>query len=326
MTITVLPVDGDIYRKGNYFLQSFLNVGTMDKNGIMELRIQMKKMTVSGELLVFLGALFWSLNAPLIKFIELDALLTCGMRSVIAGLFLLPFLRLRKLNITPWLAVHLISHCCLCVSIVLALRQTSAAIAIGMQYGSIFWLFLVNVLLAMRKGGKEAAGKLLTANRIIPIVLIAVGVIVFMLSGLESSTMKGNLIALTESVSFALLTVSAKKSAGDNSLGLTALSNLFTGCFVFLFLSPQVSDVMTLGRQEWILILILGVIQVGLGYAFYNLGVNRTTPQKAAVIALWEMILGPVWVALFLQEYPGLLVCAGLVIIIAGIVLDARKN
>lgn len=286
----------------------------------------MKKTPLSGEMLVFFGALFWSLNAPLIKFIELDALLTCGLRSLIAGLFLLPFLRPGKLNITPWLAVHLISHCCLCVSIVLAFRQTSAAIAIGMQYGSIVLLFLTSVAAAAYNGGRDAALQYFTKKKCLPIVLITAGILVFMLSGLKGSTMKGNLIALTESVSFALLTVSAKKSAGDNSLGLTALSNLFTGCFVFLFLSPQVSDVMTLGRQEWILILILGVIQVGLGYAFYNLGVNRTTPQKAAVIALWEMILGPVWVALFLQEYPGLLVCAGLVIIIAGIVLDARKN
>lgn len=44
-----------------------------------------------GELLVFLGALFWSLNAPLVKFISLDAMLVCGLRSLIAGIALSPF-------------------------------------------------------------------------------------------------------------------------------------------------------------------------------------------------------------------------------------------
>ena len=58
-----------------------------------------KKITLSGSMLVFFGALFWSLNAPLVKFLQVDALLTCGLRSLIAGVFLLPFLRhLRKLH------------------------------------------------------------------------------------------------------------------------------------------------------------------------------------------------------------------------------------
>ena len=48
--------------------------------------------------------------------------------------------------------------------------------------------------------------------------------------------------------------------------------------------------------------------------------------QKASVIALWEMILGPVWVALFLKEYPSPIVLAGFVIILAGMLLDTKIN
>ena len=276
----------------------------------------MKKSAISGGMLVFLGAFFWSLNAPLVKFIQVDALLTSACRATIAGLFLLPFLRPKKLNWSPWILIYLAAYCGLSVGIVLALRKTSAAIAVGMQYASIVWLFLVNTLMA----------KHLDRKRLIPVLMISVGVIIFMLSGLEGSSMTGNLIALTESVSFAFMTVGVKKTAGDNPLGLTALANLFTGAFVFLFLSPKVTDVLTFGRMEWIIILILGVVQVGLGYAFYNTGVSRTTPQKAAVIALWEMILGPTWVALFLHEYPSLMVCIGFVIIIAGIFADAKVD
>lgn len=276
----------------------------------------LKKFTVSGSVLVFLGALFWSLNAPLVKFIELDALLTCGLRSLIAGLFLLPFLRPSKLRWSPWMAVYLVAYTCLCVGIVLALRRTSAAIAIGMQYASIVWLFLVSSIAARK----------LDRNHLLPVILIATGVIIFMLSGISGSTMTGNLIALTESISFAFMTVGAKKSAGTNPLGLTALANLFTGLFVFLFLPPQFTDLGTLNGQEWLIILILGIVQIGLGYALYNMGVGRVSPQKASVIALWEMILGPVWTAIFLHEYPGLLVCVGFVIIIAGILADARAD
>ena len=97
-------------------------------------------------MLVFLGAFFWSLNSPLIKFIEVDAFMTCGLRSLIAGIVLLPFLRPKKIKWNLWLVVYLIAYCGLTVSIVLALRKTSAPIAIGMQYASIIWLFLVTAI------------------------------------------------------------------------------------------------------------------------------------------------------------------------------------
>ena len=276
----------------------------------------MKTINLSGGMLVFLGALFWSLNSPLIKFLEVDALMTCGFRSVICGLVLLPFFRPKKIKWGPWLLIYLAAYCGLCVSIVLALRKTSAPIAIGMQYASIVWLFLVTAI-STRKLDKK---------RLIPVLMISAGVIVFMISGLDGSSMTGNLIALTESISFAFMTVGAKKAGSENPLGLTALANLFTGFFVFTFLPPDLSDTLSFTGQEWFIMMILGVVQVGLGYAFYNLGVSKVSPQKASVIALWEMILGPVWVALFLHEYPSLLVCIGFVIIIAGIILDAKAD
>ena len=68
----------------------------------------MKNMKISGGMLVFLGALFWSLNAPLVKFINVDALLTAGCRATIAGVVLLPFLRPKKLNCRP-------GCCCICL-------------------------------------------------------------------------------------------------------------------------------------------------------------------------------------------------------------------
>lgn len=274
----------------------------------------MKKINLSGEMLVFLGVLFWSLNSPLIKFLEVDALLTCGTRSLIAGLFLLPFLKPKKLNWSPWMIVYLASFTTLCISIVYALRMTSSAIAIGMQYASIVWLFLTNIILTK----KAEKGKLL------PVIVISVGVILFMLSGLEGSSMTGNLIAFTEGITFAVMTVAVKKTAGENPLGLTAIANLFTGIFVFLVLPPSLGDLTALTGLETFLMLVLGVVQVGLGYAFYNMGVNKTTPQKAAVLAPWEMILGLIWVAIFLGEYPTLLVTIGAIVIVIGILLDAK--
>lgn len=256
----------------------------------------------SGIFLVFMGAVFWSLNAPLVKFLNADALLVCGLRSFIAGLTLAPFIRIRRLNWSPWMLLYVVSYCALCISIILALSKTSAAIAIGMQYTATIWLFLSNFLVT----------RLFDKKSFISVCIIFSGVIFFMLSGTDKNSTTGNLIALMEGVFFACMSVGAKKSAGSNPLGLTALANLMTGIFVFLFFPSTFGQITTLSNQDWLILLILGVVQIGAGYAFYNMGILKISAQKASVIALWEMILGPIWVALFLGEYPSALVFIGL--------------
>lgn len=145
-----------------------------------------------------------------------------------------------------------------------------------------------------------------------------------MCSGTDASSTTGNLIALTEGIFFALMTVSSKKVAGTNPVGLTAVANLFTGVIVFLIFPTSLSSLPLMSGQDWVIVLVLGVVQIGLGYCLYNMGVLRTTPQRASIIALWEMILGPVWVALFLQEYPSLLEILGFVIVLIGMLLDSQ--
>ncbi len=278
----------------------------------MELQQHKSPRQLSGGWMVFLGAVFWSLNAPLVKFIDMDSLLLCGLRSLIAAVVLLPFLRVGKLRFDRWLVIYIISYFMLCAGIILSLNQTSAAIAIGMQYAAMIWIFLLDVILT----------RSFSIKKFLPVILIFSGVFCFMLSGFQDGNLTGNLIALTESISFACMTISSQKAARDNPLGLTALANLFTGLFVFLFLPPSFSDLARLTEQEWKIMLILGVIQVAVGYACFNIGVQRTTAQKASILSLWEMILGPLWVAVFLKEYPSILVLVGFVIIIVGMFVD----
>lgn len=276
----------------------------------------MLKQPLSGGVLVFLGALLWSLNAPLVKFLILDSLLICGLRSCIAAAALAAFIRPKRLKWNGWMLLYVCSYAALCLSIIMALKLTSSPVAIGMQYTATIWLFLANWIQTKRFDGRG----------LIPVVVIFVGVLCFMSSGTDSASNTGNLIALCEGVFFACMTVSSKKASGTNALGLTAVANIFTGVLMILIFPASMAGVAAMSGRDWVVMVVLGVIQVGLGYAFYNLGVQRVSPQKASVIALWEMILGPVWVALFLKEYPSLIVLVGFVIVLFGMFLDARLS
>ena len=278
--------------------------------------MKQSKFQLSGGVLVFLGALFWSLNSPLVKILTLDSMLVCGLRSLIAAVALCAFIRPKQLNWNIWMLVYVCSYAALCMTIILSLKMTSAPIAIGMQYTATIWLFIVGVIRTKKFRMKS----------FIPVCIIFAGVVFFMCSGTDATSSTGNLIALSEGIIFAVMTVSSKKAAGTNVIGMTAIANIFTALVVTALFPSSMAQVSQMTGQDWIIMLILGVIQVGGGYCFYNMGVQKVSAQKASVISLWEMILGPIWVALFLQEYPSIPVLIGFVIILIGMLLDAKLN
>jgi len=275
---------------------------------------EMKKIMDSGSLLVFCGALFWSLNSPLVKYLTLDPLVIIVLRSVIAGIVLLPLLRPKRLNWSAWTLVYAVSYLCLTLGVVISLSMTVAPIGVGMQYSSIIWFFLAD-LWKTRK---------VRIRTLVPVLVVFTGVVLFMCSGGgQGSDTAGNLIALTEGVSFTFLTVSSKKSAGENPVGLVAIANLFTALILFPFVPQMGAKISVMSSTEWLVMLMLGAVQVGMGYTFYNMGVSKVSAQKSSIIALWEVILGTFWVMIFLHEYPNLMVLAGFVIILIGMLLDA---
>ncbi len=264
---------------------------------------------ISGLWLVFFGAVFWSINAPIVKSIQLDPLLLCALRSGTAGLVLLPFLRPRRLRWNRWMLIYILAYTALSLAIIVSLKMTSATIAVGMQYTGPIWLFLVGLL------RKEK----FTWSTFIPVSLITLGVLLFMLGGGEDANTVGNLIALTEGISFAIMSVSVKKVGGDNPLGISAIGNLTTALLIFCFLPPTFQQILTVPAGQWLPVLVLGVVQIGCGYACYNTGIRTVTAQQASIMALWEMVLGPLWVALFLHQYPSVSAFIGLIVILLGL-------
>ena len=215
----------------------------------------MKKITLSGGFLVFLGAAFWSLNSPLVKYLSLDPVLICALRSVIAGIALAATIRPKQLSWNGWTLVYVVSYTGLCMSIILALGATSAPVAIGMQYTATIWLFLVGLLRTHRFRFKS----------FLPVLVIFIGVVFFMCSGSDAASQKGNLIALTEGVFFALMTISSKKVAGKNPVGLSAVGNLFAGAAIFLFVPGTVGKMSVMTGLDWVIMLVLGSLSA-LGY------------------------------------------------------------
>ncbi|OQB23285.1 MAG: EamA-like transporter family protein [Firmicutes bacterium ADurb.Bin182] len=263
-----------------------------------------------GLILAVLSSIFWSINAPLIKSLDLNAFLLVGMRSLIAGLALLPAVRLKRIkwNIHTFmmLAVFVIQVTC----IVTALKLTAAPVAVGMQFTAPVWLYLME-----RKKGDPVSLK-----RIWPLLFLLSGIILFMCSGSGSSTLLGNFAALVTSFTFAAFTYFSKRLAGDNPVGMASLCNLFAALIVLGFIiKDPLASIAAISNNEWLLLIVLGVLQMGGGYACYALSLRSISAKTAAMVTPLEMILGVVWVAIFLHEIPDIISIIGFALITAGV-------
>ena len=181
--------------------------------------------------------------------------------------------------------------------IIVALKTTSSAIALGMQYTSCLWLFLLS----------KPTKKDFTIKRLLPLVLVLIGVIITMFSTAKGITLWGNIIAISTSFTFAGLTYFAKRLNTDNPIGLSSLSNFTVGIIALIIAMPTLSvKFSSIELPEWLVLVYLGVFQVGVAYALYYSGLKIISADTASMIAPLEMILGPVWTLIFLGEIPDL--------------------
>jgi len=272
------------------------------------------KLKNKSEFLVVAGAVCWSLNAPFVKSIDMDTMLVCAMRSLIAGICLSPFIFKFKLHFSRSLAGYIICYTGNTICLILALKLVPSAIAVGMQYTAMIWLFMIAVI--QQKSS-------LNVRSILPVTVVVMGVILFMFSGFAGAcSASGMLMAASESVFFAGISYFSKDAAGSNPLGLTSAANIITAAFMFTFLHVDITAAAGIGVHNWMLLLFLGIIQLGGGYSLYNAGLKHVAPQKASMLALWEMILGPIWCVIFLHEIPTIMVTAGFAMILCGMLLD----
>ena len=254
----------------------------------------MKNKNTLGMLLVFIAAVLWSTNSILVKNIELPSMLIGAMRALIAGIVLAPFIRPKKLKFSPKMLLM-------------------AAIAVGMQFTSPIWLYIYS----------RVKGYPFIKRRVIPLAVLTAGVVISMFSKAEGVTLIGNLIALTTGLSFAVVTQLGKDLGGDNPVGITAINNLFMAAVILpLFCRDSVAQLFTMDTVGWVTLLALGIVQFGGGYVFYTLGLRYTTAARASMISPMEMVLSPVWVAIFMHELPDAVGLIGFLVIIAGIALE----
>jgi drug/metabolite transporter (DMT)-like permease len=139
----------------------------------------------------------------------------------------------------------------------------------------------------------------------------------------------GNLLAASAGLCWAFTIVglrwlgSRAEDGGDSSVAAVVAGN-FLACLVAL---PFALPVLSSRQTDWLLVVFLGVFQIGLAYVFLTRGVRRVGALEASLLLLLEPMLNPLWALLVHGERPGSWAAAGgAIIIIATAVNTVAKG
>ena len=275
-----------------------------------------------GILFVFAAGVLWSTVGLGIRMIE-DAVVWQILlyRSISMSLFLYIIIRLRSKE-SPFAQIKRAGFPSIVAGLSLvaaysggiyAIQNTSVANAMLLFATAPFMAAVLGWLVLKESVRVATWGAILLA-------LCGIAIMVSNKSG--DVSFLGSLAALGSALGFAVFTVALRWGRTVEMLPSVFLSGLFA--VVITFAICLIQDIsLTLSLQDSSVAMGMGVFQVGAGLILYTLGSRSLPAAELALLSLAEVLLGPFWVWLFLNETASLNTLLGGSVLLAAIVGNA---
>jgi len=135
----------------------------------------------------------------------------------------------------------------------------------------------------------------------VAMVFAMIGIAIMVLNGISAGRMGGNISAIVSAAGFAIFTIALRWGKLEDMLPAVFLAGVFA-----IIVSAIVCQFGGYGfdvpANDVAIALSLGVFQVGLGLSVYTIGSKVVPAAELALLSMTEVLLGPVWVWLFIGE------------------------
>jgi drug/metabolite transporter (DMT)-like permease len=263
------------------------------------------------------AALLWSLGGVLIKWVDWHPMAIMGARSLIATGLTYALLRGKVRRIGRVELAAALAYAVTVAMYVSAVKLTTAANAILLQYTAPVWIALA---------GGWALGERTTRGDWVVLAVALLGMLLFFRQGLRAEGFVGNLLAALSGVTYAATMVLLRKQRDADPLSAILLGNVVAALIGLPFAIGQPLP----SAQGWLGLALLGIVQQGLSYGLYSYAIRHVTALESALILTIEPILNPIWVALAIGEYPDAGALAGGALVVAAVtaraVASARRR
>jgi len=266
-----------------------------------------------GPMLILATAVLWSFGGLLIKFIPWDAMTIAGLRAALAAAVMAIYMRRPRITFSKPVILGGLALAATTILFVFANKLTTAANAIVLQYTAPIYVVILSALFLKQR---------VRALDIVSVIVVFIGIGLFFFDKLEPTALLGNVLACLAGVAFAGVFF-FNRLPGAKPKEAMLLGHLINAVAAIPFIAMGGVS----GEPiAWVMIVLLGVFQLGIAYVLFSVGIKHTPPVAASLIATLEPLLSPIWVMLFIGETPGLWALAGGVIVIATIVNYNVRN
>ena len=270
-----------------------------------------------GQIYVALAAVAWSTAGVLQRQLTLDTATQVLGRAAFAGLALLVYVAVveRGRVVQAFRSVGLAGLAlALCVatasgSFIAALNHTSVARV-------LFILAIAPVLAALL--ARVTLGEPITRRTVVAMAVALAG-LTLMLGAPGEGSLAGDGLSFLVALAFALMIVITRWRRDISMAPATFLSQVILIAAFLPFASPG-----EIGGDDVVWLAALGIGQIGIGFALFTVGARLIPAAQVGLITLLEIVLGPLWVWLALDERPSTLTLVGGAVVIVAIAIQTR--
>ena len=267
-----------------------------------------KKINI-GPILVFLSGVCFSLGGLFLKYIPWNPLAINAARNAVAFVFVFLYLKIigHKIVFNRTVLIGALAIAVTQGLYCTANKLTTAGNAIILQFTVPIWVMVISALVFRKKP---------TRLDISAAVIVMVGVLFFFIDGIQAGNMLGNMLALISGVTY----------SGVFLMNATPDSDSYSSTFFGMIMNMLIglpwlikTDFSATQSITWVVILLMGIIQVACAFILLSTGLKTTSPIAASLISGVEPVLNPIWVAIFYGEVLTPLSLAGAVMVLLAV-------
>ncbi len=153
-------------------------------------------------------------------------------------------------------------------------------------------------------------------------VVAMIGIATMVVDGISLGRMAGNLTALLSALGFAVFTIALRWKKLEDMLPAVFLAGIFA-MIISAFICLIQDYTFSLSHNDAGIALAMGIFQVGTGLAIYTIGSKVVPAAELALLSMTEVLLGPIWVWIFIGETASFYTLIGGVVLLLAIAGNA---
>lgn len=270
------------------------------------------KPAYSPLLLVLAAAIIWSTGGLFIKWTSLSGLELSFGRSLLAAITVAIFTRREGFGLNRVTLLASVLYAALLLLFVLATKETTAANAIFLQYTAPLYVLVLEPIFYKEK---------FRQRDLLTVIFCVIGMSLFFVGKLRPQDVTGNLLALASGVCFAFYFLLLRHSSSRDVN--RASSVIYGNLLVVLIAAPAgLRALPNVNLHDALSVVYLGVVQIGVAYTLFTLGMARGIRSlDAGIVGYIEPVLNPLWVFLVIGERPSRWALIGGAIIVGAVVV-----